>query len=241
MWLSMIYELDGSCQDISGQHVGTAQSEALHCLHDDLQALAQRQLGCAEFAKRWPVTQITQWERWQPHLQEDTIAYFDLSCLLAYYAVDYEVNVRRLLQARHPLCHSAVSLTTREVHERSGCLPGYLSVVYRRQRDLALLHALLELRMPSFRLRRTHWEAIAGLWDRHRVALLRAATISPAAQQTLLDTFVHVCRTVGEPTLWRAYCRHLQSATYLRDRQITRTALCLTTLLRQAERRYERE
>ena len=112
-------------------------------LHSDLRALARRQISRAHFEWLWPDTQAQRWQEQRRHTLPQTSAYLDLTCLLAYYGVDYVANVERLREPYARFRQNPQVLRTQETWECLHALPILLGLVYGKQRDAKLLHLLL--------------------------------------------------------------------------------------------------
>lgn len=179
------------------------------------------------------------WQHLQKIVPSESREAADIACLLAYYGIDYNRNVRRLLrpytlQRSERIGHKE---PTREYadEQEGNCLPGHLARIYDRWRDPTVLRWLLGSHLPDMEGRAEEHQALIDLWDDHWIALLQAASQSAGRRSRLASALLYACHMAEEPLIWRAYARHLQRALYSRDLPLRKTALKLLAHLR---RRY---
>ncbi len=72
--------------------------QALHRLDATLNPLSDKKAWFAKVERQLPPSQIPLWQRLQKQVSVNSKAYAELSFILAYYGVDYEANLRRIMR-----------------------------------------------------------------------------------------------------------------------------------------------
>ena len=186
----------------------------------------------------------------QSSVRPNSQAYADLAFVQAYWGVDYEANLQRLLRPYRLWTHD-IQRWEREYPPRSGPdssltkLYGVfhaLNYLYLKHHDLKSLGLWLDLRLDGDWSEESDDE-LGELWQRHAADMLRAAAHSPRRLENLADALeysrMNSVDSAQDRRLRREFFRSLAPLTRSPDPPVARTASRLRTLLRK--RRTERK
>jgi hypothetical protein len=132
-----------------------------------------------QFERLVPRSKVTAWQRLQRHLPDPLPGSADLAFVLAYYGVDYQRNVHRLLRPywrwRHSNAHP--DATIGHDSEVVAHLPDDLCLLFLKHHDALSWGTLSDLRFDGDTAE-TRADDIYDLWRREPVRLLRVASRS---------------------------------------------------------------
>jgi hypothetical protein len=152
--------------------------------------LENEKLAFRQFERLAPRSNIAVWQRLQRRIPPTRSGSLDLAFVLAYYGVDYERNLRRLLLPYRRWQRGIIPIPKTEaaaIHEATmlDTLPYDLELLFRKHRDGQSLSTLLVLRLdggPG----ELQADAISHLWgDDHAARMLRVAAGSKVRRENI--------------------------------------------------------
>ncbi len=214
--------------------------ELKHRLRGALHQFSRRRINRQQFDAALCDVDIAIWQQLQASTPQDTPAYADLCCLLAYCGIDYMENLCRLLESFRLVRWEPeryLWFFFEKLHSVDlKYLPGHLLLLYRKYRDPGLLDTLLDLDFEEGEAREAYLGIVAALWDECPNALLLSASQSLPRLCNILYALVRVATTVPDPEVWRIYYRTLQRAIHLREERIMRVAWQLMVALKRLQK-----
>jgi hypothetical protein len=201
--------------------------------------LAYREVNPNRFERQWPPSNIAKWRRLQKELPTNSKYYANVTFILAYYGVDYERNLERLLkpyrdwrnQYRKPPSRSDGNVATSEAYDENSVdvedIPPKLALLYQKHHDARSVGYLLDMRTDGA-LAEAQADALEHLWPENKATLLRSAFGSATRLHNLADMLAMQSET--KPEL-RAEIREVQRLRRHPDRRVSSAAQKLASLL----------
>lgn len=211
-------------------HLSSADRADLAALRDAVTGLENGIIGPRQFERQVPKSHIQTWLRLQRRIPSTASGSANLALVLAYYGVDYDQNLRRLLDSywrwmQHPRGRS--SRTAQHDAVVVANLPADLGILHDKRHDLASLRALLDMDSgtrtgsTAEQMAGQASEVVARLWQQDDESVLRAAFGSQTrlwnVEQTLDWSF-------ASKTGAQAACRELQRLSRRPDRRVSGAA-----------------
>jgi hypothetical protein len=182
---------------VVGSPLSRQQRTLLRQLHGRILRLSTDKKDMHHFEHQTSHRERLQWQQLQnsPNLSKATTA--DLAFALAYYGIDYDRNLRRVLKPYTVWRQVYTNYrpgTADDIKDYTGltdaveAVPGRLAILFAKRRDSKSIRYLLDMQTDGA-VAEAHTSAISQLWnDGHELALLRAACTS----KTPLDNLAQV-------------------------------------------------
>lgn len=233
-----------------GASAPTSNTPFLARVHHAVSEMSDRKAAFLRFEREIRPADARRCRALQASVRPNSQAYAELAFVQAYWGVDYDANLQRLLRpyrlwtrdtARWSREYPSLNALDSSLTELYGIFHA-LNYLYLKHHDLKSLGLWLDLRLdgaPS----EGNADELGALWQRHSSDMLRAAAFSPRRLENLADALEFSWMTTGEPAqdrrLRREFIRSLLPLTRSADPRVVRTASRLRTLLRKP--RAERE
>jgi hypothetical protein len=219
--------------------VSPPDRSALTNLHQVIEKRNDKKAWFVNFERQLPPSNIPTWQRLQRQFPAYSRQYAELSFALAYYGVDYDANLRRVIRP-YLVWNAHNTQYIREYGEdwMNGQLNSLeavitaLNLLYLKHHDVQSLSQWLGLRLDGAPAE-MNADDLAELWKRHKTDLLRAASTSPARLQSLAEAlyFEHLTGTERDKQLVKAQAAEIRNLADRYPEPLAATARKLARLI----------
>jgi hypothetical protein len=234
--------------------VADADQSLISRLHKMLDQRSDKKAWFIKFERELPKSSIPIWKRLQKQSPPKSRTYAETSFAFAYYGVDYDANLRRMLRPYtmwHKSNNSQVQEYFRQYPKNDsnyndlnhwGNISEALNLLYLKHHDLKSLGAWLDLKLDAHPGEESADE-LASLWKRHKVDMLHAAYGHPKRIDNLAEAlwFEVASGDKQEKALVRDQVREVMRITRLPDRRAAITAKQVAQSIQQQEQQSQRE
>lgn len=229
---------------VIGASAPSADSTFLARVHRAVARMSDRKAAFLRFEHEVRPADARRCRALQSSVRPNSQAYAELAFIQAYWGVDYETNLQRLLRPYRLWTHDInrwereyprFGASDRSLTELSGVFHA-LNFLYLKHHELKSLGLWLDLRLDGGWAEESD-DDLGELWQRHSTDMLRAAAHSPRRLENLAKALEYSRMSSGdaaqERRLRREFLRSLQPLTQSTDVRVARTASRLRILLRK--------
>lgn len=232
------------------------EDAALHRVREAVLHLDDKKSSFVHFERTLKPSEVTTWQRLLQRVPAYSENYAALSFALAYYGVDYDQNIRRLLRP-YRMWQGDVKRWGKEYFDlqpRESIIDRdslvdldfvwfSMNLLYLKHHDLKSLRTWLDVELDG------HWaegcdESLGDLWKRHERDMLRAAAGSPDRLSHLAEALAFSYfpeNTDAERIAYRSMIAELRHRTHDRQPQVALAARRLVPELQAWRHRSRRE
>jgi len=160
----------------------------------------------------------------------------DLCCILAWYDVDFQANVDRLLvpykiYSQNTKKYGALYNTSDHKADLR-FLPYYLVFLYHKKHSMFLLNKLLSLNMKIGVMGEAYDNAVGKLWNEDSSSILRAIAHSSRNRNNVAESLNFCAEEAQTSKALKHYLTQLDQASHSQDNDIAQSAKKLKHLIK---------